>query len=508
MTALIERRADPFGDAAPRTRYFESDAHYRRSAAALRALCARPSGFIFVTADPAPDGARLKARLIEGAPMRAGIARAEPGISFYDLMQRYANDLGLGDDGRGYWSVQERLGADARAGIASALLIEGADALDDYVFDQLDRFAKDAPQAPLPVLLLGSSRLTQRDGLGFLASSVVGRVAFTRPTPDEIPDYLRWRLSQAGLPKNALSDAALAEIAVEAGDDLASADRLAAEALVRPRATELPDDPAREARCASTRSAKTARAASELAEPETVLQLELSASISGDRLPALLEHSNAPLSLHATRGGLRPLAAACVAAVALAGTAIVLGGPHERRDAPRPAAVVVAPMPAAMVSVASRPAHPMERDEAPPPVPPPSAMTPMPSDAVSGSSAPTTAPPPREGDRAAADFVRRGEALFAVADVTAARRFFAGAVHLGNPVAKRDLGKTYDPLALAEIGAKYQHGDPKQAALWYGRAAAAGDVEAAARLRFLLAADASVGVTATDVKGKLSLSVP
>ncbi len=385
MTALIERGADPFGDAAPRTRYFETDAHYRRAAADLRALFARRSGLIFVTADPAPDGARLKANIndAEGAP-RAGIARAEPGISFYDLMQRYANDLGLGDDGRGYWSVQERLAADARAGIASALLIEGAEALDDYVFDQIDRFAKDAPQAPLPVLLLGSSRLPRREGLGFLASSVVGRVAFARPTSDEIPDYLCWRFTQAGLPKDALSDAALAEIAVEAGNDLASADRLAAEALVRPHATELPDDPTREARFASMRSAKTAPS-----EHETVLQLELSASISEDRLSALLEPSNTPLSPNAARAGLRPLvAAACVAAAALAGTAIVRAGPHERRDAPRQAAVVVAPMPAAMVSVASRPAHPTEGDDAPPPVPPPSAMMPMPSDAVSGSSAP------------------------------------------------------------------------------------------------------------------------
>jgi hypothetical protein len=388
MTALIERGADPFGDAAPRTRYFETDAHYRRVAADLRALCARRRGLIFVTADPAPDAARLKARLVEDRPMRAGIARAEPGISFYDLMQRYANDLGLGDDGRGYWSVQERLATDAKTGTASALLVEDADALDDYVFDQIDRFAKDAPQAPLPVLLLGSSRLPQRDGLGFISSSVVGRVAFTRPTCDEIPDYLRWRLTQAGLRKDALSDVTLAEIAVEAGDNLASADRLAAAALVRPRATELPDDPARAARCASMRSAEIAPAASALAEPETVLLLELSA-----RLPARLEPSNAPLSPHAARGGWRPLAAAaCIAAVAFAGTALLLAEPHARRDAPRQAAVVVAPMPAAMVSVASRPAHPMERDEAPPPVPPLRAMRPMLSEAVSGSSAPTAAP--------------------------------------------------------------------------------------------------------------------
>ncbi|HUC67275.1 MAG TPA: hypothetical protein VMA53_17675 [Stellaceae bacterium] len=393
MTALIERGADPFGDAAPRTRYFETDAHYRRVAAELRALFARRRGLIFVTADPAPDGARLKASLAEGGPLRAGLARAAPGISFYDLMQRYANDLGLGDDGRGYWSVLERLAVDAKTGTASALLVEDADALDDYVFDQIDRFAKDAPQAPLPVLLLGSSRLPQRDGLGFVAASVVGRVAFTRPTADEIPDYLRWRLARAGLPKDALSDAALAEIAVDARDDLASADRLAA-ALVRPRATELPDDPAR---CASMRFARTAPAASEFAGPETVLQLELSAALPGDRLPAPLQHASAPLSPDAARGGLRPLAAAaCVAAVVLAGTAIVLAGPHERRDAPRQAAVVVAPMPAAMVSVASPPAEPMERDDAPPPVPPLSAM--MPSDAVSGSSAPTAALP-RVGNR-------------------------------------------------------------------------------------------------------------
>jgi hypothetical protein len=374
MTTHAERGADPFGDAALRTRYFESDAHYRRAAADLRALFARRSGLIFVTADPAPDGARLKARLVEDAPMRAGVARAEPGISFYDLMQRYANDLGLSDDGRGYWSVQERLAADARGGIASALLIEDADALDDYVFDQIDRFAKTAPQALLPVLLLGSSRLLlrERDGLGFLSSSVVGRVAFARPTADEIPDYL--------------------EIPVEAGDDLAPADRLAAEALARPRALEPPEDPTREARIASTHSEKTAAAASELAAPEPVLQLELRASISAEDLPALLRPSNAHLLADVARGGWRLLVAVgCVAVVPLAGAAILHALPQEHRDAPRLAAVAMAPMPAATVSAASSPAKPTERVEAPPPVPPPSAMASMPADAVSGSSDP--APP-------------------------------------------------------------------------------------------------------------------
>jgi hypothetical protein len=373
MTTHAERRADPFGDAALRTRYVESDAHYRRAAADLRALFARRSGLIFVTADPAPEGARLKARLVEGAPMRAGVARAEPGISFYDLMQRYANDLGLSDDGRGYWSVQERLAADARGGIASALLIEDADALDDYVFDQIDRFTRTAPQALLPVLLLGSSRLLlrERDGLGFLSSSVVGRVAFARPTSDEIPDYL--------------------EIAVEAGDDLAPADRLATEALARPGALEPPEDPTREARIASTHSEKTAAAASELAAPEPVLQLELTASISADDLPALLRPSNAHLLVDVSRGGWRPLAAGCVAVVALAGAAIVHALPQEHWDAPQLAAVAMAPMPAATDAAASSPARPTERVEAPPPVPPPSAMASMPADAVSGSSDP--APP-------------------------------------------------------------------------------------------------------------------
>jgi hypothetical protein len=52
--------------------------------------------------------------------------------------------------------------------------------------------------------VLDAPRPPQLDGLGFLASSVVGRVAFAHPTSDEIPDYLRWRLTQAGLPKDAL----------------------------------------------------------------------------------------------------------------------------------------------------------------------------------------------------------------------------------------------------------------------------------------------------------------
>jgi hypothetical protein len=89
--------------------------------------------------------------------------------------------------------------------------------------------------------------------------------------------------------------------------------------------------------------------------------------------------------------------------------------------------------------------------------------------------------------------------LLATADVTAARRFFSGGVRLGDPTGERDLGKTYDPLALAEIGTNIRTAIPRRRS---SGAEAAGDVEAAARLQFLLAADSpNDGAATTDNSG-------
>jgi tetratricopeptide (TPR) repeat protein len=81
--------------------------------------------------------------------------------------------------------------------------------------------------------------------------------------------------------------------------------------------------------------------------------------------------------------------------------------------------------------------------------------------------------------------VKRGGELLSTGDIVAARLAFERVAASGNKVAATAVAKTYDPLFLAQTGVRGLRGDPSRAALWYGKAAAAGDREAQQRLRRL-----------------------
>jgi hypothetical protein len=85
-----------------------------------------------------------------------------------------------------------------------------------------------------------------------------------------------------------------------------------------------------------------------------------------------------------------------------------------------------------------------------------------------------------------AGLVRRGDALLKAGDIAAARSAYERAAAAGSAKAEIGVGKTYDPLVLAKLGARGVRGDPVQAASWYARAGEAGDEEGQQRLHALI----------------------
>ena len=129
----------------------------------------------------------------------------------------------------------------------------------------------------------------------------------------------------------------------------------------------------------------------------------------------------------------------------------------------------------------------------------PPAATPAPSDTANGATSkgapePAAAPAPVEATASVAlpaeeavALIRHGDQLLATGDIVAARSAYERAAAGGNRVAAIGVAKTYDPVFLLQAGVRGLKGDPQRAALWYGRAAAAGDREAQQRLRRLRA---------------------
>ena len=105
----------------------------------------------------------------------------------------------------------------------------------------------------------------------------------------------------------------------------------------------------------------------------------------------------------------------------------------------------------------------------------------------------TLAPPVAAAapDAASADeitaLMTRADQLVAAGDIVAARGFYERAAEHGNAPAMTAAGKTYDPLFLEEMRVRGSRGDAGKAAEWYRRAGAAGDAEAAQRLKRLIA---------------------
>jgi hypothetical protein len=89
-------------------------------------------------------------------------------------------------------------------------------------------------------------------------------------------------------------------------------------------------------------------------------------------------------------------------------------------------------------------------------------------------------------DRAmAASFTQRGDAMLAVMDISAARKFYEFAADAGSAAAAMALARTFDPAYLPTLRVVGLKPDPASAMLWYHKAAALGDPDAEAMLRTL-----------------------
>ena len=82
-------------------------------------------------------------------------------------------------------------------------------------------------------------------------------------------------------------------------------------------------------------------------------------------------------------------------------------------------------------------------------------------------------------------YMSSGDALLARGDVASARLFYEAAAAVGYAAAMTAVGKTYDPVALNQLGIKGFRADPVQAAEWYLKAKKAGDPETVERLEGL-----------------------
>lgn len=82
--------------------------------------------------------------------------------------------------------------------------------------------------------------------------------------------------------------------------------------------------------------------------------------------------------------------------------------------------------------------------------------------------------------------ITRGDQLLGIGDVVAARQFYERAAGSANGAAAVGVGKTFDPVFLAQAGARGVRGDPAEAASWYRKASKAGNHEADRRLKILL----------------------
>jgi hypothetical protein len=137
-----------------------------------------------------------------------------------------------------------------------------------------------------------------------------------------------------------------------------------------------------------------------------------------------------------------------------AGTAPVA----ERQAEPQAEAPVIAALPAAAPEAASE-ATPVGAPPAP------TRDEPQQVASITGTMSPATMQM----------LVRRGDEMFRLGDISAARQFYSRAAAAGSGAAATAMGKTYDPAVLARIGARGMLADPLAADFWYKRATQLGD---------------------------------
>jgi hypothetical protein len=178
----------------------------------------------------------------------------------------------------------------------------------------------------------------------------------------------------------------------------------------------------------------------------------------------------------------------------LAAASVPTSAPQVERRATHPPAEDTASSPPAAVPVPTN-TPPVEQSATPPSmkktaslppaaVPVPTNTPPVEQTATPPALAEETASLPLPAEVTEA-LIERGDELLRTGDIVAARFAYVRAAAGGNRVAATGVAKTYDPVFLAQSGVRGLRGDPAQAALWYGKAAAAGGREAQERLKRL-----------------------
>lgn len=98
---------------------------------------------------------------------------------------------------------------------------------------------------------------------------------------------------------------------------------------------------------------------------------------------------------------------------------------------------------------------------------------------------PTATPDPAAAARTISTSMSRGDAMLALHDLSAARRYYELAATAGSAEAALALGRTYDPTSLVRSGAVSAQPDATLAYDWYRKAATLGSSEAEGALRNL-----------------------
>jgi type II secretory pathway predicted ATPase ExeA len=210
--------------------YFDSEAHYKVVAAAIRTAFDRAGGYVLVSGDPAPSGVPLARALSAEATQRCDVCviAGHPELSFAALVTAYAARWGIAvadAEARPQWRRIATLMRSARGSI-HVLVLEHAEQLDDAVLDELA--ASGDRQAP--VVLIASEALARRletPPMGRLKSAIAAQLRFRELARNEIEAFIRFQLSNAGGAGRDVFTARVVElIAAQANDDPAAVDRL------------------------------------------------------------------------------------------------------------------------------------------------------------------------------------------------------------------------------------------------------------------------------------------
>ncbi|MFZ1921566.1 MAG: hypothetical protein WAU57_08030 [Xanthobacteraceae bacterium] len=114
--------------------------------------------------------------------------------------------------------------------------------------------------------------------------------------------------------------------------------------------------------------------------------------------------------------------------------------------------------------------------------PPQSPVVPEISPAVTTASAEAAMPTPQIDETEIIEMIKRGKALLMSGDIASARLLLRRAADAGNAQAALELGATFDPLIIRQLGAVGMAPDPARAKHWYQRAADLGSASAMGQL--------------------------